>query len=163
MRFFEKIKKNHCFLIVSLCLVKFLETKYKSFWVKIWIKKYQIKFNRNFFRTLFIANFVYMKLLLMLNVSSFLQNFRKFFWVRFQKYEQAFGQIWVEIPQFGPSNRSFEHIKYSNFYFVTAFHHCEECQKNHGSYRTQICVKMSHLGAIWCFSTTFSFVSFTLF
>ena len=79
MRFFEKIKKNHCFLIVSLCLVKFLETKYKSFWVKIGIKKYQIKFNRNFFRTLFIANFVYMKLLLMLNVSSFLQNFRKFF------------------------------------------------------------------------------------
>ena len=80
-----------------------LTTKCKSFWAKIGIKKYQIKFNRNFFKILFIATFVYLILLFMLNVS-FLQDFKKIFWVRFRKHEQAFGQIWIGIPQFGPKS-----------------------------------------------------------
>ena len=87
-----------------------LTTKCKSFWAKIGIKKYQIKFNKFFFKILFIATFVYLILLFMLNVSSFLQDFKKIFWVKFRKHEQAFGQIWTGIPQFGPSSKFFLNI-----------------------------------------------------
>ena len=110
-----------------------LTTKCKSFWAKIGIKKYQIKFNRNFFKILFIATFVYLILWFMLNVSSFLQDFKKIFWVRFRKHEQAFGQIWIGIPQFGPKSVFFKHTKYSNAHFISLQHFIivENVRKTH--------------------------------